>query len=202
MNMLSQGRRSLGVLACVWIVAQAACRGAGSYTWFDALPPEGPAPEYTVNAGDVVNIRVLGHDDMTTRVRVRGDGRIAVPIIGEVDARGKHPSGLRAEIEAKLKDYLVMPSVTLNIDEMQPVTVAVLGEVGHPGVFPFDPNMRLAEVLALGGGVTDFASRDSIFVVRTSPRPARIRFTYDAVTRNDGNAAAFRLHPGDVVVVE
>jgi polysaccharide export outer membrane protein len=184
------------------IAALSGCAGTGNYVWFSALPAEDSSSEYIINVGDVVNVRVLGHDDMLTKARVRADGRIAVPIIGEVEARGKRPSALRTEIEARLKDFLVMPSVTLNIDETLAVSIAVLGEVIHPGVFPIDPSMSLAQVLALSGGVNDFASRDRIFVVRTSPKAERIRFTYEAVLRNDNHAAAFRLHPGDFVVVE
>jgi polysaccharide export outer membrane protein len=186
----------------VLFAAPIACSGTGAYVWYSTLPPEDASNEYIVNGGDVLSVRVLGHDDMTTRVKVRSDGRISLPIIGEVVARGKGPSALRAEIETRLKEYLVMPSVTLNVEETQPVSIALVGEVPHPGVFPLEPNMRLAQALALGGGVTEFATRDRVFVVRTSPRPARIRFTYESVIRDEGNAGGFRLHPGDVIEVE
>jgi polysaccharide export outer membrane protein len=196
----------LAVCACFGFAAAApvACVGPGNYVWYNELSPEAlaVANEYVIDAGDVVNVRVLGHDDMNTRVRVRADGRIALPIMGEIEARGKRPAALRSDIEGRLKDYLVMPSVTLNIEETRPATIAVLGEVAHPGVFPVEPNARVADAIALGGGVTEYASRDRIFVVRTSPQRARIRFTYEAVTRDESRAAAFRLHPGDVVVVE
>jgi polysaccharide export outer membrane protein len=195
--------RTLPVLAGLLLAINApGCAGPGNYVWYQDLPPEDTTGEYVVAAGDIVNVRVLGHDEMATRVRVRPDGRIAVPMIGEVEARGKTPQALRAEIEARLRVYLVAPSVTFNVEESTPVNVTVLGEVTHPGVFPLDPNMRLAQALALGGGVTEFASRDRIFVVRAFPRPERIRFTYEAVSRDAERAASFRLHPGDVVVVE
>lgn len=191
--------------ACAWLVvlvAASACAGPGNYVWFSSLPHEDPSEQYVISRGDVLSVRVLGHEDMTTRVRVRADGRIALPIIGELDASGKTPSALRAEIEARLKDYVVMPSVTLNVEETQPATIAVVGEVAHPGVFPLEPNMRLAQAVALGGGLTEFASRDRIFVVRTDPRPVRIRFTYRALIRDEDSAGEFRLHPGDLVEVE
>lgn len=180
----------------------AACAGPGKYVWFNALPLEALSTEYLISVGDMLSIRVLNHDEMATRVRVRADGRIALPIIGEVEARGIRPSALRSELEARLKDYIVAPSVTLNIEEMQPAHFVVLGEVGHAGVFPLEPTTRLADALALSGGLTEYASRDRIFVVRMTPMRLRIRFTYEAVLRDDGHAAAFRLHPDDVVVVE
>jgi polysaccharide export outer membrane protein len=193
------------VLVAAWFSvasASAACAGPGKYVWYNALPPEALSSEYLINVGDMVSIRVLNHEEMTTRVRVRADGRIALPIIGEVEARGIRPSALRSELEARLKDYIVAPSVTLNIDETQAAHFVVLGEVSHTGIFPLEPTTRLADAIALSGGLTEYASRDRIFIVRMTPMRLRIRFTYEAVLRDDGHAAAFRLHPDDVVVVE
>jgi polysaccharide export outer membrane protein len=198
-------RRASAVFACLGIVcSQAACTGSGTYVWFTQLPPQMSAgrDEYLISAGDVLNVRVLGHDEMNVREKVRPDGRMAIPIVGEIEARGKRPGALRSELEARLKDYIVMPSVLLNVDEPQPITIILMGEVTRPGVYPLDPNAGLAHALALGGGLTDFASRDSIYVVRQLPSPMRIRFTYAALTRNIGRAASFPLHPGDLIVAE
>jgi polysaccharide biosynthesis/export protein len=184
--------------------ASIGCAGPGTYVWYSQLSPEAiaAANEYLVSVGDVLNIKVLGHDDMSTHVRVRSDGRVAVAIIGEISAAGKRPSALRSEIEGRLKDYIVLPSVTLNIDESLPLRITLLGEIGHPGVFPVEANTSLAQALAMGGGVTEYASRDRIFIMRSTPQPVRIRFTWDSVTRDLGHAAAFPVRAGDVIVVE
>ncbi len=197
-------RHAILLVSLGLVVPSVACSGAGNYVWYSQLSPEAlaAANEYLVNVGDMLNIRVLGHDDMSTHVRVRSDGRVAVPIIGEISAAGKRPSALRSEIEGRLKDYLVMPSVTLNIDESLPLKITLLGEVGHPGVFPVEANTSLAQAMAMGGGLTEYASRDRIFVMRSTPQPVRIRFTWDAVTRDLGHAADFPVHAGDVIVVE
>ncbi len=92
--------------------------------------------------------------------------------------------------------------MVLAVEEMQPILVSAMGEVSRPGAYPIGPESSLAEVLAVAGGLTDYASRDSIYVVRTKPRPERIRFTYLAISRNEGNAGTFRMHAGDVVVAE
>jgi polysaccharide export outer membrane protein len=184
-------------------LAVGACSSPGNFVWYTQLPPDNPnsTADYVINSGDVVSVRVLGHDEMAVHERVRFDGRIAIPLLGEVEARGKKPGSLRAEIEGRLKDFIVSPSVILSLDEVQPMTVVVMGEVSHPGAFPLPPNASLAQALAQGGGLTEYAARDRIFVVRANP-PQRIRFTYDAVSHNEGKAAEFPLHPGDVVVVE
>lgn len=193
------------VFACLaFVCCLAGCAGSGTYVWFTQLPPEMAADryEYLIGAGDVLSLRVLGHEEMNVREKVRPDGRIAIPILGEIEARGKRPGALRSELEARLKDYIVQPSVLLNVDEPQPITVVLMGEVARPGAYPLDPTAGLAQALALGGGLTDFASRDSIFLVRQVPSSIRIRFTYAAVTRNIGRAATFPLHPGDLIVAE
>jgi polysaccharide export outer membrane protein len=182
------------------------CAGAGQYVWITDLPSDSTAPagagEYLVRDGDVLNVRVFNQDALSMRARVRSDGRIAMPGIGDIDVRGKRPSSLKSELEARLKDYVNAPSVTVTVDEFQPINVAVLGEVGHPGTFPADPRTTIAQVLAAAGGLTEYASHDSIFVVRSAPQAMRIRFTYDDIRRGEPHTAAFSLRQGDLVVVE
>ncbi len=197
-------RLGMGVAGFSLVGFIAGCSGPGQYVWFDRLPQDKlmSGNEYFIDVGDMVSIKVLGHDEMTVRDRVRPDGRLALLLIGEVIAAGKRPGALRAELEGRLKDFIVSPSVVVNIDESQPPTVLLLGEVTRPGGYPLEHDLRLAHALALGGGLTEYASRSGIYVVRDRPAPMRIRFTYDAVTRNVGRAGEFQLHAGDVVEVE
>jgi polysaccharide export outer membrane protein len=176
---------------------------AGEYIWYTQLPPtQAQPPDYLIDTGDSVDVRVLGHEDMgVLKQKVRADGRISLPLVGDVEARGKRPSALRAEIEGRLKDYLVSPSVTISVDAA-PMTIICLGEVGKPGAVAMEPGGGLARALALSGGLTDFASRDRIFVVRQKPTPMRIRFNYQWVLRDQDHAASFPLRPGDLLVVE
>jgi polysaccharide export outer membrane protein len=184
--------------------ASLGCAGAGEYVWFRQLPPETALNnnEYIIGVGDVVNIRVLSHDEMTLHQRVPADGRLALLLIGDVVARGKHPSALKAELEGRLKDYIVSPSVAVNIEEVRPMNLVILGEVARPGAFPMETDFSLAHALAIGGGLTDYASRNSVFVVRTDPKPIRIRFSYQDICRNVDGAGDFQLHRGDIVEVE
>src|SRR5258708_2084542 len=178
--MCSWMRHATALAACLLIWGpMIGCGGTGEYLWFQQLPPETgltPSSEYIIGLGDIVSIRVLGHEEMTLRERVRADGRLALLLIGDVEAKGKRPSALKAELEGRLKDYIVSPSVVVNVDEAQPITVLLFGEVARPGAYPLEQDPRLAHALSLGGGLTDFASKDSVFVVRTEPKPMRIRF--------------------------
>jgi polysaccharide biosynthesis/export protein len=180
------------------------CASPGQYIWFQDLPQDTilTSNEYIIGVGDIVSIHVFGRDEMTARQRVRSDGRISLLLIGDVEVKGKRPSALKAELEGRLKDYIVSPSVVVNVDESQPFTVLLFGEVAHPGAVSLDQDTRIAHALALAGGLSDFASKDSVFVVRSEPKPARIRFRFEAIYRNIDGAGDFKLHRGDIVEVE
>jgi polysaccharide export outer membrane protein len=180
------------------------CGSTGPFVWFQQAKADlGPvANEYVIGVGDVVSVKVLGHDEMAVHERVRSDGRVALLLIGEIDVKAKRPSSVKAELEARLKDYIVSPSVVVNVDEVAPMTVLLLGEVAHPGAIALDTNPNLVHAIAMGGGLTDYASRSGIYVVRTEPRPIRIRFNYEDIVRNNGGAGEFILHRNDVIEVE
>jgi polysaccharide export outer membrane protein len=180
-----------------------ACSPAGSYVWVKDLPSaHDPYNEYLISTGDMIGIRVVNQDGMSTKARVRSDGRIALPLLGDVEVRGKRPSSLRQELEARFKEYIVAPSVTVSVEEVAPVSVSVLGEVAHPGVIQMDAGCGVAQAIAGAGGLTDYASRDRIFVVRNTESPMRVRFTFDGLAGADPAAVHFALKRGDVVVVE
>jgi protein involved in polysaccharide export with SLBB domain len=192
------------VLGTAGLVATSGCGSSGQYVWFQDMTPEVTAAnrEYLIGTGDTLSIRVLGHDEMTVHQIVRSDGRIAMLLIGEVEAKGKRPSALKAELEGRLKDYIVSPSVAVNVDLVPPFTVVCLGEVGRPGAYPVDQDPSVSHVLALAGGLSDYANRSSIFLVRPGQKPTRIRFTYESIYRNVGGAGEFPLNRGDFIEVE
>jgi polysaccharide export outer membrane protein len=201
--------RTLGVrvaLAGCVALSSAACSGPGSYVWVTELPAaytaRVPDQSYLIRDGDTVSIRVFNQEAMSTKAKVRSDGRIALPALGDIDVRGKRPAALKAELEARLKDYVNAPSVTVSVEEFQPILVSVLGEVSKSGSFPLDPRATVAQVLANAGGLTDYASRDRIFIVRSGPPPVRVRFTYEEVSRGAPQSQGFILRDGDLLVVE
>jgi polysaccharide export outer membrane protein len=158
--------------------------------------------EYLINTGDVISVRVFEQEQMSSRVKVRADGKVSLPILGETPVRGKRPSDVARELETKLKEYVLSPKVTVNVDEYQPITVAVLGEVIHPGSYPLEATSGVMQALASAGGMTEYADHDRIFVLRKTPALRRIRFTFDSLSRNEPRSATFALQTGDVVVVE
>jgi len=192
------------VLVVVGALGVAGCAPSGKWTWVRDLPASADfSGDYLISAGDVISVRVVNQDSMSTKAKVRNDGRVALPLLGDVEVRGKKPASVRAELEARLKEFIVAPSVTVNIEEIAPVTVSVLGEVGHPGVVQMtDGAGGVAQALAAAGGLTDYASHDRIFVLRGGDKPLRVRFTYDDLSGGEMASTRFQLRRGDVVVVE
>lgn len=201
---LRAASRILGLLAAL---SSAGC-GAGAFVWVDQLDAASAAPPpesaYLIAGGDLLNVRVYDQDAISTHCRVSPDGKIAVPLVGEIEAQGQTASALAAQIARRLKPFIVAPSVTITLEEAQAVKIALVGEVARPGVFPLVPGTGIFQALALAGGLTEYASHDGIFVLR--PRigkgPLRIRIAYDYLTRGIGRSATFQLQPGDTVVVE
>lgn len=189
------------LLLALSVAALAGCASNAPYVWARNLPPDQGSSRYVVNAGDVLYVRVYTQDNLSTHTRVRPDGKIVVPLVGEVNVRGRPPDDVSAEIESRLKEFVVAPKVTVTVDESPPTSITVLGQVVHPGIYTVDPSAGVMQALAVAGGFNDYAGRSSIYLVRHSP-PQRIRFTFDDLDRAEGAAAAFRVHTGDVVVVE
>ena len=185
-----------------------ACGSAGGAIDVEQLkepPDSSPARnEYTIGIGDMLSVQVFDQDKMSARVRVRTDGRITLPFLNDVPAAGKAPVKLAAELEEGLKAVVLNPRVTVFVEESKPPTmsVSVLGEVAKPGVQLLEPGVGVAQAIASAGGLTAFAKKNRIFVVRPGTQPPRIRFRYDSLTRDVGPASLFRLRAGDVVVVE
>jgi polysaccharide biosynthesis/export protein len=191
---------ALAALAALSLALLLGC-GGGRYVWIDEIPEPRAEGEYAISSGDLVHVQVFNQESMSTRARVRSDGKIAVPLLGDVQASGKTSAVLSSELAGRFKEYVNAPIVTTTVEETQPTSVSVLGEVAHPGIYTLDPSAGVLQALAAAGGLTEYASRDGIYVVRHAP-PPRIRFTFSSLVQGEGRPAAFRLRGGDVVVVE
>ena len=194
------------VLSLVLVSAGCSSATKGPFVWVDALPPTetaAPLGQYVIGPGDALNIQVWDQDKMSAHARVRSDGQISLPFLNDVTAAGKTPVTLARDLEARLKNLIVTPQVTVAVEEPMPLRISVLGEVLEPGLHNIDPGAGVAQALAAAGGLKEFAHKDRIFVLREgSTPPQRIRMTYQALTGVQGRAASLRLRPGDVVVVE
>jgi polysaccharide export outer membrane protein len=194
------------LLLAILSVASASCRSSGEYVMVDdyRLPPEVSDPDYLIRPGDVLQVRVMGQDAVSARVKVRPDGKISVPLLRDVVAAGTTPAELSRQVQEKLARFIVNPSVTISLEEPRALMISVLGEVAKVGSYPLEQGSGVLEAMAAAGGPNQYASLDRIMVIRREPsgNRIRIRFDYDALTQLRGAAATFRLQNGDVIVVE
>lgn len=198
-----------GILFAPALLTVAACRTA-PFLWVDAVPKTMLAADTAaaIRPGDVIGVRVFNQEaNSIDRTRVRDDGRISVPFLNDVEAAGLEPAELARRLEAKLKAFIVNPVVTVVVHERRPVRVSVLGQVTRPGVYDLDVSAGVLNALAAAGGMTPFAARDGLYVLRggywtDDPAPARIRFRADDLETGKVPASLFRMRPGDVLVVE
>jgi polysaccharide biosynthesis/export protein len=121
---------------------------------------------YRLDAGDKLRVVVYGQEGLTNTYAIDAGGSITMPLIGAVPARGRTPAGLAAEIAAKLRNgYIRDPSVAVEIDSYRPFFI--LGEVAAPGQYPYVPNMSVESAVAIAGGFSPRARRDSVTLTHT-----------------------------------
>jgi polysaccharide export outer membrane protein len=196
----------VSALAAVIALGVIGCASAkGNFVWVDDYQRGQTVPEgYVIGVGDLLNVQVYGNDKMSTKARVRSDGRISLPLLDEVQVTGKPPAQVARDIERQLKEQnlVLVPRVSVLVEEIKPLVIAVLGSVARPGTYTLDQGGGVAEAIASAGGLTEFAHKDRIYVLRKSPKQVRIRFRFDDLTSQAGLGSAFRLQIGDVVVAE
>jgi polysaccharide export outer membrane protein len=196
--------RSVTAAVALALLGGACATAGGSYVSVNDYQEPAAPPEsgYTIQSGDTLQIRVFTQPDMSARVRVRDDGKVSIPFLNDVVAAGFTPNALAQQLQTRLKEFINAPVVTVSLEEARPFSIPVIGEVNKAGVYPLPVGAGVLQALAAAGGLSQYASRDRIFVVRESPPRARIRFEFDQLTQAEGKAASFRLRMGDVVVVE
>jgi polysaccharide export outer membrane protein len=192
-----------GIVACALL---ASCSSVGQYVWVEDYAQPGrvqSSPGSVIQPGDLISVRVYNQEGMSAKGRVREDGKFSLPLLNDVEAGGLTPNALAQQLQTRLKEYVHLPVVTVSIEEVRPIQISVLGEVMKPGQYSIDPNTSgLLQAIAIASGLTDFAHRDQIFVLRQSPSIVRIRFRYDSLVKGEPHAAQFRLQGGDVLVVQ
>jgi polysaccharide export outer membrane protein len=169
--------------------------------WVEEAPATVVPPDFVIRDTDTVNVRVYNQDAISSHERVRPDGKISVPMAGEIMVRGRKPSEVAKELEVKLKSVVVAPVVTVSIEQSAQLLIPVLGEVKNAGTFTIDPGSSVLVALADAGGLSDYASSDRIFVLRKG-LGHRVRFRLADLRAGSQKSLAFTLQAGDIVIVE
>lgn len=166
-------------------------------------PSHPPDSEFIIGPGDVLAVNVWKEAEISKVVPVRSDGRISLPLIGELQASGQTPRQLETEVTKRLKDFVAEPSVTVVVQEIRSQKFNVLGMVNHPGSFPLTKPMTVVDAIATAGGFRDFAKQKDIYVLRRDPsgKDVRLSFNYKDVIKGLHPEQNVELQNGDTVVV-
>jgi polysaccharide export outer membrane protein len=167
----------------------------------DAAPGrEVATADYRLGAGDKLRIEVYKDPQLSQSLQIRPDGKITLPLVGDIPAVGLTPLELRDRISAALKDYVTNPVVTVIVVEALASNVYVMGEVLKPGPLPLAGPLTVLQALAMSGGFKDFANTKDIRVLRRTPSGVQtIRFNYREAVR--GDSPPVYLRAGDTVIV-
>jgi polysaccharide export outer membrane protein len=159
--------------------------------------------DYVIGPEDVLSINVWKDPEVSGSVPVRPDGRITIPLLGDLVASGQTPSQLAAEIRGKLKNYLLDPEVQVIVTQVKSHSFNVVGKVTKPGAYDLAKPTTVLDAVALAGGFQDFAKLNKIYVLRKMPDGSQkmLPFDYKQVIKGRRLDQNIELRSGDTVVV-
>jgi polysaccharide export outer membrane protein len=174
-----------------------------------ATTPSGPTTaakiddSFVIGAEDVLAISVWKEPEISRSVQVRPDGKISLPLVGEMQATGESPRQLEKQIASKLESFISEPEVTVIVQEIKSKRFNILGMVGKPGSYPLANSTTVLDAIALAGGFRDFAKQKSIYVLRHDPEKgeSRLPFNYKEVIQGKNYGQNINLKAGDTVVI-
>lgn len=164
---------------------------------------KGHDASYVIGNSDVLAITVWKEPDVSRSIPVRPDGKISLPLIGEIQAAGRTPLQLEQEIAAKLQTYINKPDVTVIVQEINSEKFNILGRVVKPGSYPLSGATTVLDAIAMAGGFQDFAKQKAIYVLRSNPTggQSRMTFNYKDVIKGKHPEQNTKLEPHDTIVV-
>lgn len=161
--------------------------------------------EYVLGVSDSVNINVWEQGNLSTRASIRPDGTITMPLIGDLKAEGKTPTELEAMIAKKLANFFQeIPEITIAVDQWASYRFTVSGEVNAPGIIESGRYVKIAEAIAMAGGLSRFAKKNQMVLTRTDPKTGdmrRIPVAYDPIVSGERPDMNLYLLRGDTLHV-
>ena len=171
------------------------------------MPSAAPADtaNYRIGPGDVLNVFVWHNTDLSAQMPVRPDGRISLPLIGDIVAAGTTPTDLAAQIQDKLKAYVKDPLVTVIPTQFVGLftrQVRVIGEAVQPRAIPYSASMTALDVMIAVGGLTKYADGNRAVLVRAiDGKQQSYQVHLDSLVRDGDVSQNVALQPGDILII-
>lgn len=178
---------------------------ATTTTPVDAKPVDNPN-DYHIGVDDQLSIVFWREKDVSGDVTVRPDGKISLPLIGELQAAGLTTVELTTSVTAASKKFFDDPAVSIVVKQINSRRVFITGAVGKPGPYMLTDHMTVVQLIAMAGGLQEFADKKHITIVHTERRPDGVpwshNFNYDEFTERRNLNSNIELKPGDTVIVK
>jgi polysaccharide biosynthesis/export protein len=152
---------------------------------------------YVIGADDSIKVDVWKEPNLSATLPVRPDGKISLPLVGDIPAAGFTPMQLAADITVRLKQYVTDPVVNVSVLGVNSKRIFLIGEVAHTGPIAITPGMSVLQAISAGGGLTPYANKKRIYLLRGSQK---IPFDYTKALKK-GDMQGVSLVPGDTIVV-
>jgi polysaccharide export outer membrane protein len=158
---------------------------------------------FVIGTEDVLSISVWNEANLTRSVPVRSDGKISMPLIGEIQASGKTPLQLEQEITEKLKGFITSPQVNVIVLQINSRKYNVMGEVTKPGMYPLTGTTTIMDAIAKAGGFRDFAKKTGVYVLRKGPdgREEHLKFNYKDFIKGKNFDQNVEVRPNDTIII-
>jgi polysaccharide export outer membrane protein len=191
-------KKNTRLLVFIPILLTALCSGA-----LAAQQAHPKITEYTIGVGDILEIVTWKEPDFSReQILVRLDGKISFPLLDDVQAAGLTPVQLKKNIEAKLKEYVASPSVTVTIRDAASQKFYILGEVVHTGEYPLVKDLTVLQAFAVAGGFTEWASKKEIILFRReNDKEKVIRINYKDIIKGNDFSQNVKIKADDTIIV-
>jgi polysaccharide export outer membrane protein len=158
---------------------------------------------YVIGENDLLEVDVWKDKEISRTVPVRPDGKISLPLIGEIQASGMTPLQLQDDIAQRLKSFLANPEVTVIVTDPRSHHFNIVGQIAKPGEYALSQSMTVLDAISVAGGFRDFAKETKIYVLRTKPDGSqeRLPFNYKDAIKGKKPENNVVLKPGDTIVV-
>ena len=178
-----------------------------------ASPPPAPTaaaavvtpPDYVIGPDDVLIVGFWRDKDLSAEVVVRPDGLISLPLINELVASGLTPDQLRQKVTVAAQKFVEDPTVSIVVKQINSRKVFIVGQVAKPGTYPLGGPMTVVQLIAVAGGLNEYADRENIIIVRAERRPdgepVSVRINYGDLMKRKNLRQNIDLKPGDTIMV-
>jgi len=174
-------------IVCLFLVM------VSSYTW---------GGDYIIGPEDIIEVNIWKEPDLSRTVLVRPDGKISLPLVGDIKAMGITPTQLAQAIEKKLSEYIESPVVSVILTGINNPKIYILGRVNKPGMYPLRDRITLLQAIALAGGFAEWAKKSKVIILRqTGDKDQRLVINIDKIIKGKKGIHDIILQRGDRIIV-